>query len=66
VYCEPLSLVTHNKALDALYILRRYKEEYKYSDGVFARALRIFERDLAERYHNSLQQATLDRFWDNV
>jgi hypothetical protein len=66
VHCEPLSPVTHNKALDALHTLRRYKEEYRYSDGVFARALRIFERDLAERYHDSLQQATLDRFWDNA
>ena len=66
VHCEPLPPVTHNEALDALHILRRYEEEYRYSDGVFARALRIFERDLAERYYDSLQQATLDRFWDNA
>jgi hypothetical protein len=62
VYCKPLSPVTHNKALDALHTLRRYEEEYRYLNRVFARALRIFERDLTERYHNSLQQATLDRF----
>jgi hypothetical protein len=55
VYCEPLSPVIYNKALDALYILRQYKEEYRYLDRVFVRALRIFERDLAERYHDSLQ-----------
>jgi hypothetical protein len=66
VYCKPFSLVTYNKALDALYTLRRYKEEYKYLDKVFARVLQIFERDLAKRYYNSLQQATLDRFWDNI
>jgi hypothetical protein len=66
VYCKPLFLVTHNKALDALYTLRRYKEEYKYLDGVFARVLRIFERDLAEQYYDSLQQVILDRFWDNA
>ena len=64
VHCEPLPPVTHNEALDALHILRRYEEEYRYSDGVFARVLQIFERDLAERYHDSLQQATLDRFWN--
>jgi hypothetical protein len=62
VYYKSLSLVTHNKALNALYTLRRYKEEYKYSNKVFARALQIFERDLAERYYDSLQQATLNRF----
>jgi hypothetical protein len=62
VYYKPLSSVTHNKVLNTLYTLRRYKKEYRYLDRVFARALRIFERDLAERYHNSLQQATLDRF----
>jgi hypothetical protein len=66
VHYKPLSPVTHNKALDALHTLRQYKKEYKYSDKVFTRALRIFERDLAEQYHNSLQQATLDRFWDNA
>jgi hypothetical protein len=62
VYYKPLSLVTHNKALDVLYTLWRYKKEYRYLDKVFARALQIFERDLAERYYNSLQQAILDRF----
>ena len=64
MYCEPLPLVTYNKVLDALHILRRYEEEYRYSDGVFTRVLWIFERDLVERYHDSLQQATLDRFWN--
>jgi hypothetical protein len=62
VHYEPFSPVTHNKALDTLHTLRRYKEEYRYLDKVFARALRIFERDLTEQYYNSLQQATLNRF----
>jgi hypothetical protein len=54
VYYKPLSLVTHNKALDALYTLQQYKKEYRYSDKVFARALQILERDLAKRYYDSL------------
>jgi hypothetical protein len=67
VYCEPLSLVTHNKALNALYTLQQYKKKYRYLDRVFVRALRIFERASAEQqYYDSLQQATLDRFWDNA
>jgi hypothetical protein len=62
VYYKPLSLVTHNKALNTLHTLRQYKEEYRYLDKVFIRALQIFEKDLAERYYDFLQQATLDRF----
>jgi hypothetical protein len=37
---------------------------YRYSDGALLKALRRFERDLAERYQDSLQQATLDKFWN--
>jgi hypothetical protein len=65
VHCEPLPLITHDQALHALHTLRRYEEEYRYSDGEFAKVLRSFERDLAERYQDSLQQATLDRFWNS-
>lgn len=64
VYLEPLPPVLHHEALHALHTLRRYEEEYKWSDGEFLRALRSFERDLAVRYHNSLEQATLDTFWN--
>lgn len=60
---EPLPLVTHHEALNAMHTLRRYEEEYKHSDGAFLRALRSFERNLLERRHESLGQSTLDRFW---
>jgi DDE superfamily endonuclease len=60
---EPLPLVSHSEALTALHTLRRYEEEYKWSDGAFLRALRSFERDLGERYHDSLEQVTLDRYF---
>jgi hypothetical protein len=61
---EPLPSVSHNKALQAMYVLKRFEEEYRYSDGALLKALRRFERDLAERYQDSLQQATLDKFWN--
>jgi predicted transcriptional regulator len=64
VYLEPLPLVSHQEALYALHTLRRYEEAYKGSDGVFLRALRSFERDLAVRYHGALEQVTLDKFWN--
>jgi hypothetical protein len=47
-----------------MYVLKRFKEGYQYSDRALLKALRRFERDLAERYQDSLQQATLDKFWN--
>jgi hypothetical protein len=47
---EPLPLVSHNEALQAMYVLKRFEEGYQYLDGALLKALRRFERDLAERY----------------
>ena len=55
IYKEPLPPVLHSEALQALHLLRRYEEEYKWSES--------FERDLVARHHNSLEQTTLDVFW---
>ena len=50
LYIEPLPPVTYDEALQALYVLRRYEEEYRYSNRALLKALRSFERDLAKRY----------------
>ena len=63
LYYEPLPLVSYYEALHMLHILRRYEEEFRYSDGELLKVLRSFERDLTERYRDSLHQVTLDSFW---
>jgi predicted transcriptional regulator len=60
---EPLPLITSHEALEALHILRRYEEAYQWSDEAFLRSLRRFERELGERYQESKEQATLDRYF---
>ena len=44
LYVEPLPPVTYSEALQALYVLKRYEEEYRYSDEALLKASRSFER----------------------
>jgi hypothetical protein len=55
--------ITHNEALQALHILRRYKEENvteSDSDRDFLRNLRAEERDIISKQHGSKIQCTLE------
>lgn len=59
----PLPAVTHNEAIQALHMLRRYEEENICSNIEFLRVLRSYEREISTRYYSSRQQVTLDRWF---
>ena len=50
IYIEPLPRISDNEALQAVYILKRYEEESRSSDGAFLKALYKFERDLVQSH----------------
>ena len=59
---DPPLPVTHHEALAALYILRRYEEEYQWSDGELLIGLRRFERELGRRCNDTKKQSSIESF----
>jgi hypothetical protein len=57
-----LPLVTHEEALNALYILRRYEEENQYKGLELLRQLRTHEREISTRLISSKKQGRLDQW----
>jgi hypothetical protein len=58
----PLPLVTHEEALNALHILRRYEEENQYNGLELLRQLRTHEREISTRLISSKKQGRLDQW----
>jgi hypothetical protein len=61
VLVEPLSLVTHEEALQALHTLRRY-EESQNGDPELLRQLRAHEREISRRSLKTKKQGRLDQW----
>jgi hypothetical protein len=58
--------ITHNETLQALHVLRCYKEENvtdSDSDRIFLRNLQAEERDIISKHHSSKIQCTLESFF---
>src|SRR5947209_2243256 len=61
--------ITHNEALKALHILRRYKEENAANDNsggnssALLREIRAEERDITSKQHGSRIQCILESFF---
>jgi hypothetical protein len=57
-----LPLVSHKETLHSLYQLQRYKEENKYGNTEFLKALRKQEREIKNRCYSSKTQSGLDQW----
>jgi hypothetical protein len=57
---EPKLSVSHEEALQALHLLRRYNEENTYGDGELLRMLRKQDREISARLQGSCKQVRLD------
>jgi hypothetical protein len=60
---EPKPPVSHNEALQALHLLRRYNEENTYGDGELLRMLRKQDREISARLQGSCKQVSLDQWF---